>query len=336
MRTSMTYKTYYLAFNAPLHVGNHKPESYEQSEDFLRSDTIVAAIYAAWAKMGNVDWIPSDGNPPFTVSSAFPYVETGKNEYVHFFPRPKVRFNRKEEQNSDGSVRKKIKKVQWLDQEYFESVINHREMTDYGVGNKDLKGNYLSGSNINPEEHITKDLIQRVTISRNTEEPKDSEPFYMERIFFDRAGLYFMASGENLESLEKALIFLQHEGFGTDRNVGNGFFDLKSGSIDIAVPDKSEFMTNLSLYTPESKEEFVNQISHQDTAFEAIKRGGWITTQGYQSVVKKTVMMFTEGGVWYHNKAINGIGNIDLTPSDYSINHKIWRSGRSLFVPIKA
>lgn len=331
----MTYKTYYLSFNSPLHLGNHKPESYEQSEEFLRSDTIVAAIFATWAKMGHEDWIPEDGNPPFTLSSAFPYVKKGEGDYIHFFPRPKVRFNKKESEHDDSTVRKKIKKVQWLDQHYFEAVINYRSLESFGVGNRHLKGNFLCKNDVDMDAHITRDLLQRVTISRNIKEPKDSEPFYMERIFFDRAGLYFMVEGEEMGKLETALEFLQYEGFGTDRTVGNGFFDLERGSIQLNVPTGTETTTNLSLYIPKNKEEFLSQTTHEDAAFEGIKRGGWITTAGYQGKEKKSLMMFSEGGIWKQASQIAGRGNIDLRPSTIEIDHPLWRSGKSIFVPIK-
>jgi len=333
----MKYKTYYLAFNSPLHLGNHKPESYEQSEEFLRSDTILAAVYATWAKMGHKEWIPDDGDSPFTLSSAFPYILTNKKEnpkYIHFFPRPKLRFNRNEGENTDSSVRKGIKKIQWLDEEYFEIVINNEPIVSFGKNNNHLKKGYLSGK-IDPNDYITRDLLQRVTIPRDVETPEDSEPFYMERIFFNDAGLFFMAVGNELEKLEKALKFLQDEGFGTDRTVGNGFFELKTGEIDIDTPEEYSLMTNLSLFIPESKEDFLSAISSKEAAFESIKRGGWITTDGYLTMEKKSVLMFAEGGIWKISKSISGKGNIDLTPKDIDIDHKIWRSGKSIFIPIK-
>lgn len=334
---NMKYKTYYLAFNSPLHLGNNKPESYEQSADYLRSDTIIAAVYASWAKMGHVEWIPVDGTPPFVVSSAFPYVGNCKDpqeqkKCVHFFPRPKLRLGKNEIKN--GIVRKKVKKVQWLDMDYFEMLINEGPFEEYVKDNAHLHGKYLSGR-INPEKYITRDLMQRVKISRNVENHEDSEPFYMERIFFKNAGLFFLAAGEELEKLDKALEFLQYEGFGTDRTVGNGFFDLKQGEIDINVPRETNLSMNLSLFIPESRENFLNYIDEKNTAFESIRRGGWITTEGNLTKEKKSVLMFTEGCVWKQSESILGKGNIDLTPKDVDLDHTIWRSGQSIFIPIK-
>ncbi len=330
----MKFKTYYLAFKSPLHIGDYKPESYEISENFLRSDTIIAAIYAAWAKMGHPDWIPDDGVPPFTISSAFPYIEKKGNKYTHFFPRPKLRFNQKENNNQDSTVRKKIKKVKWLDLDYFEMVINYEQIVIFGKENSHLQAEFLSSTK-DIEKHIYKDLLQRVKISRNVEKQEDSDPFQMERIYFEKAGLFFMALGPDFEKLEIALEFLQYEGFGTDRSTGNGYFELKQGEISIDTPENSELSTNLSLYTPESKEVLIKNINSSDSAFETIKRGGWITTPGYQSLTKKSIRMFTEGGIWKQQNEIAGKANIDLTPGTIPIDHKIWRCGRSIFIPVK-
>jgi len=325
----MQFKVYYLKFNAPLHLGNHRPDTYDVTETYIRSDTIVAAVYDTWAKIGKAEWIPDNGIPSFTLSSAFPYVEhDGKK--AHFFPRPKMRFNQAKEVDE---VRKSIKKVMWLDQFYFEKVIN-QESIDFEKGNSHLKGSYLA-KNVDPTDHITKDGRQRVEISRQSIDQEDSRPFYMEFIFFQNAGLYFLADQED-EQLKKALDILQYEGFGTDRTVGNGLFTLEEGTIDVRIPGDTETSTNLSLYTPKDADDFREYSDHQDAAYDTIKRGGWITSTGLIGKEKKSVRMFTEGSIWHHREAINGKANINLRPSSLeSASHPIWRSGRSLFLPIK-
>jgi len=323
----MELRVYYLRFSAPLHVGDNRPNIYDSTEDYLRSDTITAAVYDTWAKIGKVEWIPKSGIPPFTVSSAFPYVEHGGKK-VHFFPRPKIKFNQDEEAEQ---ARKAIKKVKWLDQFYFEKVIN-QESIDFEKSRTHLRGSYLA-KDINPNDYITKDSRQRVAISRRLIDREDSRPFYMELNFFQNAGLYFLVDKEN-DQLQKALEILQYEGFGTDRTVGNGLFDLKVGSIDIRVAKDARTSTNLSLYTPEDADHFRKYSDHSHAAYDTIRRGGWITTSDFIGEQKKSVRMFVEGGVWNHTKKINGKADINLKPSKLN-SHPLWRSGRSLFVPIK-
>jgi CRISPR-associated protein Csm4 len=327
----MQFKTYYLAFNSPLHLGNHRPDTYETSEEYIHSDTLTAAIYAAWAKMGRSDLIPEDGVPPFVLSSAYPYVKQGDKKF-HFFPRPMLRLNYHKDL---GDLRKAVKKVRWLDQNYFEQVINHDHL-DETLSLSTLRGDYLS-ADVDPEgaNHISKSISQRVSIGRDVDEYRDSDPFYMERIYFRDAGLYFMIEGDTPETQE-ALEFLQYEGLGTDRTVGNGFFDLEHGEINLRVPQNTTLSTNMSLYTPESAKTFSNVTDHEDVAYDTLKRGGWITTQGYIGKEKKSVRMFAEGSIWCHTAKISGRANINLQPATLPDMHPIWRSGRSIFIPIKS
>lgn len=327
-----TFKTFYLRFNAPLHIGNYRPDSYEQSESFLRSDTLVAAIYATWAKMGHADWIPTDGAPPFTLSSAFPYWEKEK-EKTHFFPRLKTTAKVPKSVPYDTVLVKAIKKIQWVDQGYFEKLLNGKVVSSYGEENQHLQSNFLASTSLPEKGFMIKETMNRVTIPRNREgEQSDAKPFYMERIRFTNGGLFFMATGTELDKLEAALNLLQYEGFGTDRNVGNGFFDLETDSLTLDLPENSQYGTNIGLYCPESEAILQKQLDEQ-SRFELIKRGGWVTTVNYQTIEKNSIYMFTEGSVFFENQAIAGRGGIDLTP-DYPINHSIFRCGQSIFLPI--
>ncbi len=141
------FKTYYLNFTSPLHIGNHRPDSYEQSESFLRSDTLVAAIYATWAKMDHVDWIPESGEPPFLLSSAFPFWRKREGGKIHFFPRLKAVPKSEKGQQYDTLVVKALKKVQWLDQSYFEKLLHFKASDSFGSDNCDLQGAFLTEHN---------------------------------------------------------------------------------------------------------------------------------------------------------------------------------------------
>jgi CRISPR type III-A-associated RAMP protein Csm4 len=329
-----TFKTYYLNFISPLHIGDHRPDSYEQSETFLRSDTLVAAIFATWAKMGHADWIPESGDPPFVLSSAFPYWEKSKEEKNHFFPRLKITPKVKEELEYDTHLVKALKKVQWLDQPYFERLLQLEATSSFGKENKHIQGGFLTETELPKGGFITKEVMNRVSIPRNQEdgEAKDAIPFYMERIRFNNGGLFFLAEGEHLDRLELALNLLQYEGFGTDRNVGNGFFEFSTGEITLDTPSNGNYGTNLGLYCPESKEILNTQLD-DNSRFELIKRGGWITKPNYQTIEKNSIYMFTEGSVFYEKDSIVGRGGIDLKP-DYPIDHPIFRCGKSIFLPV--
>lgn len=326
----MTYTAYFLKFITPLHIGDHKPDSYESSESYLRSDTIIAAIIATWARSGHKTWI-GDGNLPFTVSSAFPfYMQQGSNESIEYhplFPRIKRPFLITE---YDSTMSKSLKKITWLDQHYFEKTI--KAETFEGFNKEHLQGEVLSKHKV-PNEFMYRQVSERVKIPRERS-LQESEPFYMERIYFNNAGLYFLVIGNELHKLENALDVLKHEGFGTDRNIGNGFFEWDKRNITVAMPENSKYSVNLGLYCPENENIIKAQIDNIST-YDLIRRGGWITTPGFQTIEKKSIYMFTEGSVLKNQDFICGYPNHDLRPDDYPVDHPIYRCGRTIFIPVK-
>lgn len=325
----MIYTAYFLEFTTPLHIGDHKPDTYESSESYLRSDTIIAAIIATWAKTGHDDWI-GDGNLPFTISSAFPFYMLKKNDqttdYHPLFPRIKRPFLLKYE----PSFSKAFKKISWMDLHYFEKSINGDSFDGFTINH--LQGDVLSQSEV-PKDFMYKQVSERVKIPRDRS-VQDSEPFYMERIYFNDAGLYFLAVGDGLDKLEEALKVLEHEGFGTDRNVGNGFFEWKKRSIDIKSPENTQYSTNMGLYCPESEDIIKTQIDGNAT-YDLIRRGGWITTPGFQTIEKKSIYMINEGSVLKNQENVLGFPNHNLKPDTYPVNHNIYRCGKSIFIPVK-
>ena len=333
----MTYTAYFLKFITPLHIGDHKPDSYESTEIYLRSDTINAAIIATWAKLGFVDWIEEcEGALPFTISSAYPYYGTKGSENI-FFPRMKVPFDL---EDKDSTLSKLIKKITWMDKIYFEAVINAQKIEK--TFEYHIKKEFLTSSSIFPKDgFMTKQISERVAIPRERSEDNQSEPFYMERIYFNNGGLYFFAVGEQFDRLEAALNLLQYEGFGTDRNVGNGFFEWHRSEINIEVPTDTEYATNLGLYCPVSKEKVVVEVGEDDknTGYDLVKRGGWITSTSHQSIVKDSIYMFGEGSIFKKSEQVDGQKNIDLRPKnlpdDMKPSHPIYRSGCSIFIPVK-
>lgn len=326
----MTYTAFFLRFTTPLHIGDHKPDSYEITESYLRSDTINAAIIATWAKLGHSDWIEDcQGALPFAISSAYPFYGAKGSEDI-FFPRLKIPFNL---QDKDSKLSKQIKKITWMDKSYFEVVINAKEIDK--TFESHIKKEFLtSNEHFQKDGFMTKQVSERVAIPRERTENNQSEPFYMERIYFDNGGLYFLATGEQFDRLEAALNLLQHEGLGTDRNIGNGFFEWYSSEINIDMPSDTSYASNIGLYCPVSKDKVKSEIDEY-SGYDLVKRGGWITSHGHMTKEKKSIYMFSEGSIFKKNDKIDGIGNIDLTPDGIGLDHKIYRSGKTIFIPVK-
>jgi len=321
-----------LKFDSPLHIGNYR-EDYEQSNSYIRSDTLYAAVIATWAKIGMK--IPETGDPGFTISSLFPYTSDTEGKDVFFLPKISLSFPYK---GDTVGIAKKLKKVNWVDYDYFEKQINPANtFSSFGRDNDHLKGEFCTSKKID-KKFISKQVLPRVTVPRNIDD--SSGIFYMERIrFTEGSGLYFMfkATDDQKEKLYKTLEILGREGIGTDRTVGNGYFTpLRPEEITITFPRDTEYAVNISLFYPESMEQLKVMLD-KNARYDLVKRGGWITTAGFNTYRKKSVYMFAEGSVFKTGK--NGIkemgcGSIDLTPKIMN-EHKIFRNGRSLFIPVK-
>ncbi|MFW5892219.1 MAG: type III-A CRISPR-associated RAMP protein Csm4 [Bacteroidota bacterium] len=334
MKTDL--KIYRLYFKTPLHLGDEK-DDYSISLQTFRSDAMYAALMATLAKLGYK--IPENGDLGFSISSLFPFYQGHEDESkpVLFFPKNLTLkpLNEKFLENV-----KKIKKVRWLDLDNFQKQINGENPLGTALDLTHVKGNFLTAKNID-ENFISSQISPRVTVSRTGME--DARPFYMDRVFFrKKSGLFFIAKGDNIALLNKALDVLKDEGIGTDRNVGNGFFTFEDDVIQLDLPEKGLAMS-LSMYCPENKDQLTEMLqdNEEDTtmvSYDFVKRGGWITTSGYNTFRKNSIYMFTEGSIF--KKKIDKItisGKIaDLTPiiEHQQLDHKVFRNGRAIFIPV--
>lgn len=326
---TVDFSVYRLCFHTPLHIGDKRPDDYSNSQGYIHSDTLYAAIMATWAKQGI--GIPENGNCGFQVSSMFPFSGGNAGETRYFFPRPMADLPFSGDR---VPIAKSLKKIQWLDQYYFEKVLRRESVSDFG---QDLQDEFCCRSRLDTPVFI-RQMSQRVAIPRErTSAADDPRPFYMERlIFVEGAGLYFLFNGDETarQKLESALDLLQYEGFGTDRTIGNGLFAWSRGQVALQLPDSTEYAVNLSLFCPESKEELIGMMD-REARFDILKRGGWMTAPGYQSIRKQSVYMFREGGIWRTGRDFAGAAAIDLRPGSYPVDHPVWRSGSGIFLPIK-
>lgn len=332
-----------LHFTAPLHLGNER-EDYAESLGIIHSDSMYAALTAALFKVG---WKPPNefkGHLGCTISSLFPFYQKEKEPPVYFFPK-----SRKQEIMEEGLLEdhKKIKKIKWLDKEFFEDYARGKSLQELYLrgksGEKDEnkyhKGDYFTKASI-PENFISKQVFPRVTVSRNGKD--DADPFYMERLFFkDNSGMFFLAEG-NTTLLEKALTILEQEGIGTDRNVGNGFFECEKDTLELELPDNSSYQMNLSLFLPAEKEQLKEQLDNQ-AAYAFKKRGGWISTPPYNTIRKNRIYMFEEGSIFQTDidkpmtdgRIVNLKPDTSKLPADLQGIHDIWRNGKAIFIPFK-
>lgn len=337
------FTAYYLEFKGNLHLGDVRAD-YGNTELNIHSDTLQAAIIAALAAIGKA---PEDGHLPFALTSMFPFYHEMETSTVHhFFPKPIVRL---ESDMDTSEISKKIKKIKWVDQYYFEGILNGKVFPNFGNnGDDDFQGTFLHNHFIGDPIYYTQ-TIPRASIPRTYIglEKVNTQIFYMEVIRFrPKAGFYFLAEGspDSLKLLEKALSVLEDEGFGTDRTVGNGHFTWSKSEIIINAPTRSEYITNLSLYCPPSQELLLMHLNESDIhiAYDLLKRGGWITSASDLGIRKRFVYMISEGSIlWNCLKPestnpifISGSDNINVKPLIPVKTKAITRSGKAIFLPI--
>ena len=324
------FKVYKLHFTSPVHLGDAR-DDYGISLKTIASDTLYAALISCLAKMGKP--IPETGDLGCTISSLFPFYQKDKDaKAVLFFPKPL----KQTLPTSDTAIkeRKKIKKVAWLDNKYFSKVLSGMPLFDEETIGK-IKGDYLTDEVID-KEFVCSQVSARVRVSRDGQD--DAKPFYMDRVTFkDYSGLFFLVDGD-ASLLESALSLLQTEGIGTDRNVGNGYFEYEKSSVTMELPVESEFAMTLSSFVPESKEQLKEMLNSDDVAYDFQRRGGWITTPPHNTLRKNVIYAFTAASVFKmpcKERIAKGRVGIDLKPDVLKDGHPIWRCGRALLIPIK-
>lgn len=330
----MSLTAYKLKFIGPIHISDARSD-YGRSERMIHSDTLYAALIAIQGML--MDKVEPDLG--CSISSLFPFAEDDTQETVYFFPKPLIPLqNLLIEEYEDI---KKLKRVEWLEKKYFEEILEGDLKSP--INAKTVQGNYLSKGKVDKDFTYTQ-VVPRVAVPRSADE-NDGETniFYIERTYFkEGSGLYFLADGDT-NLLDNLLSVLQYEGIGTDRNVGFGHFSYeKVKDFQIKIPEQSDYCVSLSLFNSDNKELIQEITSGEKTAWEIIKRGGWMASQENLGVRKKSVYMFSEGSIFSkHTEGIRQDGKVDIDlkpdPSDGFIQpkHPVWRSGRALFLPIK-
>lgn len=322
-----------LHFTSPLHIGNNRSD-YSVSLKTIASDTMYAAMTAALAKVGNE--ISGNGDLGCEISSLFPFYQKDKTHaHVLFFPKP---LKQQLPKISDFSKAKGVKKVQWLDETYFNKALNGVNIVASDDDVSNIKGAFLSAKETVFDEKFIKSLVsERVMVESRTYD-KDAMPFFMDRVEFgDYSGLYFIVKGD-AALVKKALNVLSVEGIGTDRTIGNGFFEWEESTVQLNIPDNSDCALSLSSYIPCDKNELDEMLTDgQKVAYEIQRRGGWITEHVNSKIRKNVIYLFETGSVFSrHIEDIQQYGKmVDLRPDVETVKHPVWRNGKAIMIPIK-
>ena len=355
----MSLYIYKLNFQSGFHIDSLGNDSYGQSDFFIHSDTLSSALLSIWAERypNKINGIIE--NPPYLLSSAFPYLDD-----ILFLPCPKHKSliceNLKNIDNSSHvSLAKKLKKASFIPENLFKKMLSdpdfyliknqedfnkivqvkHNESINQKNHKATTKNNQyiLKDSFLIPKEAITKKLFeieesQRVSIDRETNQSIEGQLFLFNQVCYqENSGLYFIvqfpdSSFQN--EFEEILSLLGDTGIGSDRNSGKGLFEYKKidSNIGLSYNSSSTRYLNLSLFCPSESEQQNISSWFKDPYYEIKKRSGWITNS---SLRRKKVFMFSEGSVFNKTAKLKG-SFINLSPEKSP--HPVWRDGRSLFI----
>jgi CRISPR-associated protein Csm4 len=315
-----------LNFTSPLHLSRGR-ENFDESARVLHSDTLVAALFVAARQLGASESDVLAMLDSLRLSSAFPFWQS---EY--FFPKPMMRLDFDMKGVPVEKQGKPFKKIRFLGKSWFEKIIHSEPAVidkDKHLKNKEFLSEQSVGLVYKAE------VTQRVTIAPDYSE--DALPFYTERMYFGKdAGLYVLVQWQDTaarDMFQRSFRLLGDMGIGTDRSVGNGFFDPVFESLFLRTPDNAAHQCSLGLYLPAENDLSADDLDN--SSWGLTKRGGYIAgapNPDHITLRKRSIYMFEEGSV-FPSKPLAG-KRVDLKPNWQGLDYAVWREGRPIFVPI--
>jgi len=323
------FKVVKLEFTSPLHIGLGATDQYDSSDTLLHSDTISGALASAFVTLygaaGVLEFMQS-----FHISSAFPFY---KEHY--FLPKPMMHIKMDTGDKEKNGDAKSLKKLEYIELPHYEKLIageTIKVIDGMQPGNK----KFLWADSGNENNLIMKtDMQQRVMVPRS--ENENTEPYYIERLFFSKdAGLFFFveADDDTLRKILSCINFLETAGFGTDKSVGNGQFTSSHSSLSLSLPENSDKHLLLSLYCPQKSE--VSEPSLTQSAYLLTKRGGFIagtSVDKLRHLRKRSIYMMREGSVMHGAVPVGKITDLKPVWNDEEM-HPVWRDGRAFSFPV--
>ncbi len=333
---------YRLTFTSPLHIDQRGTGKFETVDSYIQSDLLSAAILSAWAEMEPHHKEERFENPPFRLSSAFPYFGD-----LYFLPRPmgSRSLSLSKEQLSEN---KKLKKTQWLEKTLWEKVATHAEnltKTDelifltngLAVAKTKLQQTleHLHQIDNNYREMIEglvlwkQEILTRLAMNRFTGSSAEGQLYDFARIWFaQQAGLYFLARFDNPQlhqsHFEAALSWLGDTGIGSDRSSGNGLFkwEKKDYHFDSQLDLKKAIALSVVIPDPivDIQEGWLTEAT-----YDFMRRRGWVAGTTWR---KDGIRMFKEGSEF--NRPLQGrVVKLGTHPQYF---YPIYRDGRGFFV----
>lgn len=327
-----SFTAFYLKPRGPWRLGE-QGLGMETSSLIGHSDTLFSAMCHAWLARGEFDALAHQlRNPPFKISSLFPYARLGQG-ILRFYPRPLLELS-----DPNNSTRRKRLKNAFL---VTERILEHLQQSYVLPGD----WQFLMGSSVvsTKDEYdafcaVLQDqalwqlghhtLTPRVAIDRLT---NASNIYHVARLHFhESGGLFFLFEGDESwrTRVGEALYTLQHQGIGSERTYGFGMFDLEEPQpVTFSEPSPANGHFLLSLLTPSSVE--IATALGGSALYNLRRRSGFVDSPLTRGLRRAQVYMVEEGALL---SALPQGQVVDVRPHPHSgtFPHEVWRFGRAL------
>lgn len=356
--------TYRIHPRAALHVGA-RGVGQEETSVYVPSDTLFSALLSTWVMMGGSaeDWMADfqSGDAPFLLTSAFPFAGG-----VRFYPMPRVTLDfgteggpldlkrlRDVEFVSEEVFRHILAGRRpldifpsapegnglfmqggtlWLTREEMQRLPERMRFFPTPQGGRAPRPQTA----LNRLSVWKADKVPRVTVDRISQ---GSNIYHTGRVLFaPECGLWFGVSWRHPERsvtadevwrdvLARTMSVMADSGIGAERTYGFGAFCWDTdGTQEWADTRSGQPFVTLSRYHPRSEETPAvfegNNVRYHLTAV-----AGYLSTPSAPAQRRRRIWLVSEGSSLTSGDAAVAGQIIDVSPSDGSIPHKVWRYG---------
>ncbi len=297
-----------LHLRAPLHVGS-STLGEEDTRDYVPSDTLFSALCHAYLELRGRETLEVllarfSGDPPFLVSSAFPFFED-----TLYLPSPRIALDPSAADEERGA-KKRLKEVPWLSLEDFSRAMR-------GEGQRGTRETHGLPS---------RELLPRVALDR---ESQGSSLYYVRRaVFPEGGGLWTLLDVRDPaleEDLLSALRLLGEMGIGGERSVGCGRFE---AGVDELPETLSRHLVGVAPYVALSRVSPEPGASGEAQRYALTESKGWMLSPTGAQLKRKSVWFFAEGSSF--GGRVRG-RLVDVTPA-YDPGHRVYRYGCGIYL----
>lgn len=319
------------------HFGRHGIEMEAVSET-CPSDTLYAALFWQALQQGQ-RWSSEPSNPPFTISSCFPYVDG-----IQLLPVPMLPPLPSDKQNP--GERKQFKKVRFISSKIFINLLagthslSHYFQPANGValqnGSVLVSQAEFSAKQRDANKALWKiESIPHVAVDRWSNASAYYETGQVR--FAEGCGLAILALGD-LKQLMPLLHQVGIDGLGGRRSKGVGMFEpeLQTETLDLPAATTDSVIV-LSRYLPSSAE-LAAGVLDLPAAYSLEDVTGWMYSPAAKAQRRKAIWMIGVGSRLNRAGLAHSIvgSSVDVAPTydnpSAGVNHSVWRHGLALTV----